>query len=28
MLRGASNKIIWHNHKTGQARVVIRAWNH
>ena len=26
-LRSATNKIIWRNHKRGQAKVVIRAWN-
>ena len=26
--RGATNKIIWHNHKQGQAKVIIGAWNH
>ena len=25
--RGATNKIIWHNHKQGQVKVLIKAWN-
>jgi len=25
---GTTNKIIWHNHKQGQARIVFGAWNH